>query len=59
MYGNCILLQYSVLIGGRYVFDKNEIKKINEVLQANALDPNIIGPTLPPVPPFTLPTGPT
>ncbi|MEC2910623.1 exosporium leader peptide-containing protein, partial [Bacillus thuringiensis] len=41
------------------MFDKNEIKKINEALQANALDPNIIGPTLPPVPPFTLPTGPT
>ncbi|MBK5428581.1 exosporium leader peptide-containing protein [Bacillus sp. TH30] len=41
------------------MFDKNEIKKTNEVLQANALDPNIIGPTLPPIPPFTLPTGPT
>ncbi|MDI6505020.1 exosporium leader peptide-containing protein [Bacillus wiedmannii] len=29
----------------------------NEILQANALNPNLIGPTLPPIPPFTLPTG--
>ncbi|PEJ12120.1 exosporium leader peptide-containing protein, partial [Bacillus toyonensis] len=35
------------------MFDKNEI------FQANALNPNLIGPTLPPIPPFTLPTGPT
>ncbi|WP_162617033.1 exosporium leader peptide-containing protein, partial [Bacillus mycoides] len=41
------------------MFDKNEIQKINGILQANALNPNLIGPTLPPIPPFTLPTGPT
>ncbi|MEH7450636.1 exosporium leader peptide-containing protein [Bacillus toyonensis] len=41
------------------MFDKNEIQKINGILQANALNPNVIGPTLPPIPPFTLPTGPT
>ncbi|WP_353767694.1 exosporium leader peptide-containing protein [Bacillus fungorum] len=31
---------------------------LNECLRAYALDPNLIGPTLPPIPPFTLPTGP-
>ncbi|MGW5984105.1 exosporium leader peptide-containing protein [Bacillus mycoides] len=41
------------------MFDKNEIQKLNGILQANALNPNLIGPTLPPIPPFTLPTGPT
>ncbi|MGE6501835.1 exosporium leader peptide-containing protein [Bacillus wiedmannii] len=41
------------------MFDRIEIQKINEVLQANALDPNLIGPTLPSIPPFTLPTGST
>ncbi|WP_142333125.1 exosporium leader peptide-containing protein, partial [Bacillus toyonensis] len=43
------------------MFDKNEIQTINVngILQANALNPNVIGPTLPPIPPFTLPTGPT
>ncbi|WP_142316948.1 exosporium leader peptide-containing protein, partial [Bacillus toyonensis] len=41
------------------MFDKNEIQTINGILQANALNPNVIGPTLPPIPPFTLPTGPT
>ncbi|KFM95740.1 exosporium leader peptide-containing protein [Bacillus clarus] len=30
-----------------------------EILYGTALDPNSIGPTLPPVPPFQLPTGPT
>ena len=35
------------------MFDKNEM------FQANALNPNLIGPTLPPIPSFTLPTGPT
>nr|WP_303047348.1 exosporium leader peptide-containing protein [Bacillus cereus] len=35
------------------MFDKNEIQKINGILQANALNPNLIGPTLPPIPPFT------
>nr|WP_303660274.1 exosporium leader peptide-containing protein [Bacillus cereus] len=28
-------------------------------LSAAALDPQFVGPTLPPIPPFTLPTGPT
>ncbi|MEM5643939.1 exosporium leader peptide-containing protein, partial [Bacillus toyonensis] len=31
----------------------------DEYLSASALDPNLIGPTLPPIPPFTFPTGPT
>ena len=31
----------------------------NESLSAAVLDPNLVGPTLPPIPPFTLPTGPT
>ncbi|MGN4561960.1 exosporium leader peptide-containing protein [Bacillus cereus group sp. MYBK5-2] len=31
----------------------------NELLSATALDPNLIGPTLPPIPSFTFPTGPT
>ncbi|WP_371410949.1 exosporium leader peptide-containing protein, partial [Bacillus toyonensis] len=53
IYRITVLIQYSTLIGGSYVFDKNEI------LQVNALNPNLIGPTLPPIPPFTLPTGPT
>lgn len=35
------------------MFDKNEI------LQANALNPNLIGPPQSPIPPFILPTGPT
>lgn len=26
------------------MFDKNEIQKINGILQANALNPNVIGP---------------
>ena len=30
----------------------------DEYLSASALDPNLIGPTLPPIPPFTFPTGP-
>ncbi|WP_368907063.1 exosporium leader peptide-containing protein, partial [Bacillus wiedmannii] len=41
------------------MFNKNEIQKTNGILQANVLNPNLIGPTLPPIPPFTLPTGPT
>ncbi|PGO70453.1 bclA protein, partial [Bacillus cereus] len=39
------------------MFDKNKIQKTNEVLQAHAIDPNLIGPTFPPIPPVTLPTG--
>ncbi len=31
----------------------------DESLSASAFDPNLVGPTLPPIPPFTLPTGPT
>lgn len=31
----------------------------NEFLSGTAFDPNLIGPTLPPISPFTLPTGPT
>ncbi|PEL42702.1 exosporium leader peptide [Bacillus toyonensis] len=31
----------------------------DELLSATVLDPNLIGPTLPPIPPFTLPTGTT
>ncbi|PFX62293.1 hypothetical protein COL35_29720 [Bacillus toyonensis] len=31
----------------------------DEYLSASALDPNLIGPTLPPIPPFTFLTGPT
>ncbi|MBD2798632.1 exosporium leader peptide-containing protein, partial [Xenorhabdus sp. 18] len=31
----------------------------NEILFSPGLDPNLIGPTLSTVPPFTLPTGPT
>ncbi|HDR4462017.1 TPA: exosporium leader peptide-containing protein, partial [Bacillus cereus] len=31
---------------------------IEEFLFACALDPNLIGPTLSPIPPFTFPTGP-
>lgn len=31
----------------------------NEFLSGAALEPNLVGPTLPPIPPFTLPTGPT
>ncbi|AMR01683.1 hypothetical protein AXW78_05880 [Bacillus thuringiensis] len=29
----------------------------DESLSASAFDPNLVGPTLPPIPPFTLPTG--
>ncbi|WP_412678288.1 exosporium leader peptide-containing protein [Bacillus toyonensis] len=29
----------------------------NEILAAAALNPSLIGPTLPPIPPFTFPTG--
>ncbi|PEC98263.1 hypothetical protein COD79_26635 [Bacillus cereus] len=31
----------------------------DETLVAPALNPNLIGPTLPPIPSFTFPTGPT
>ncbi|PFV85107.1 hypothetical protein COL05_04000 [Bacillus sp. AFS059628] len=31
----------------------------DDLLNAPALDPNLIGPTLPPIPSFTFPTGPT
>ncbi|PFA55332.1 exosporium leader peptide, partial [Bacillus sp. AFS054943] len=30
-----------------------------EILYGAAFDPNLIGPTLPPPPTFTIPTGPT
>lgn len=29
------------------------------ILHGTALEPNLIGPTLPPIPPFTFPNGPT
>ena len=32
---------------------------MDEFLSSAAINPNLVGPTLPPVPPFTLPTGPT
>ncbi|HDX9630676.1 TPA: exosporium leader peptide-containing protein [Bacillus cereus] len=32
---------------------------MNEFLSSVALNPSLIGPTLPPIPPFTLPTGST
>ncbi|WP_371399562.1 exosporium leader peptide-containing protein [Bacillus wiedmannii] len=32
---------------------------MDEFLSSPALNPDSIGPTLPPVPPFQLPTGPT
>ncbi|PGM96024.1 exosporium leader peptide-containing protein [Bacillus cereus] len=32
---------------------------INDFLSSAAINPNLVGPTLPPIPPFTLPTGPT
>ncbi|MGU3371639.1 exosporium leader peptide-containing protein [Bacillus mycoides] len=31
----------------------------NESISSAAINPNLVGPTLPPIPPFTLPTGPT
>ncbi|MBG9723485.1 collagen-like exosporium glycoprotein BetA [Bacillus mycoides] len=35
------------------------MSKENIILHGPALEPNLIGPTLPPIPPFTFPTGPT
>lgn len=35
------------------------MNKKNEFLSGAAFDPNLLGPTLPPIPAFTLPTGPT
>ncbi|MDM5255111.1 exosporium leader peptide-containing protein [Bacillus toyonensis] len=32
---------------------------MDEFSSSAAINPNLVGPTLPPVPPFTLPTGPT
>ncbi|MCU0096714.1 exosporium leader peptide-containing protein [Bacillus sp. OR9] len=32
---------------------------MNDFLFSSSINPNLVGPTLPPVPPFTLPTGPT
>ncbi|MFK4377731.1 exosporium-targeted protein [Bacillus sp. RC218] len=32
---------------------------MDEFLSSTSINPNLVGPTLPPVPPFTLPTGPT
>ncbi|HDR6958477.1 TPA: exosporium leader peptide-containing protein, partial [Bacillus cereus] len=37
-------------------YKKNELNT-KEYLSAHVLNPNLIGPTLPPIPPFTLPTG--
>ncbi|PGU26092.1 exosporium leader peptide-containing protein, partial [Bacillus cereus] len=31
----------------------------NDFISAAAFDPSLVGPTLPPTPSFTLPTGPT
>ncbi|TKH97818.1 exosporium leader peptide-containing protein, partial [Bacillus cereus] len=31
----------------------------DDFISAGALDPSLLGPTLPPIPPFTLPSGPT
>ncbi|WP_336992308.1 exosporium leader peptide-containing protein [Bacillus toyonensis] len=38
--------------------EENEFNS-HEILNGAAFNPNLIGPTLPPVPPFTLPTGQT
>ncbi|EOI7619446.1 exosporium leader peptide-containing protein [Bacillus cytotoxicus] len=38
---------------------KENYSNDEEYLAASALDPDFIGPTLPPIPPFTLPSGPT
>ncbi|KFN02169.1 exosporium leader peptide-containing protein [Bacillus clarus] len=38
--------------------EENEFDS-HEILNGAALDPSLIGPTLPPTPPFTLPSGPT
>ncbi|HDR7212292.1 TPA: exosporium leader peptide-containing protein, partial [Bacillus cytotoxicus] len=38
---------------------KENYSNDEEFLTASALDPDTIGPTLPPIPPFTLPSGPT
>uniref|UniRef100_UPI001FB8B07A exosporium leader peptide-containing protein n=1 Tax=Bacillus albus TaxID=2026189 RepID=UPI001FB8B07A len=32
---------------------------MNEFLSSTSINSNLVGPTLPPIPPFTLPTGPT
>ncbi|MFL0403071.1 exosporium leader peptide-containing protein [Bacillus nitratireducens] len=32
---------------------------MDEFLSFSSVNPNLVGPTLPPIPPFTLPTGPT
>ena len=38
--------------------EKNEFES-HEILYGSAFDPNLIGPTLLPIPPFTFPTGST
>ncbi len=32
---------------------------MDEFLSSTSINSNLVGPTLPPIPPFTLPTGPT
>lgn len=49
--------------GGGYMSDESEIypKRLNldDFIAAGAFDPSLVRPTLPPIPPFILPTGPT
>ncbi|MGF9855048.1 exosporium leader peptide-containing protein [Bacillus paramobilis] len=40
------------------MFDKPNEQKKWEGIQAAAFHPNLVGPTLPAIPPFTFPTGP-
>ncbi|TKH72638.1 exosporium leader peptide-containing protein, partial [Bacillus cereus] len=40
------------------MFDKQNEQKKWEGIQAEAFNPNLVGPTLPSIPPFTFPTGP-
>ncbi|PFH95359.1 bclA protein, partial [Bacillus thuringiensis] len=40
------------------MFDKPNEQKKWEGIQAAAFNPNLVGPTLPAIPPFTFPTGP-
>ncbi|PEN75988.1 bclA protein, partial [Bacillus cereus] len=41
------------------MFHNQNGKKQWESIQAAAVDPNLVGPTFPPIQPFTLPTGST
>lgn len=49
--------------GGVYMSDESEIYpkglNLDDFISAGAFDPSLIGPTLPSIPPFTLPTGDT